>query len=220
MTSPAVSPPRPDPDPYRDPIAVALVDLVVERGYVATDIGDVIARAQVSREEFDRRFAGKEDCALKVFEAFVADYKWRTESAYWFFDNWRDGLRSAAYETAEWIVENPNLIHFGAVDLLAAEGEVIRLRREEALEHGAALIDRGRAYAADPAAISEVTPVMAIGSITQLLVHRLQGDQEVAPLEIVPAMMYQAVRPYLGEEIAREELTMPQPPSWRVTLRD
>lgn len=38
-------PPLPDPDPFRDPFAVALVDLIFERGYEAVDERMVVERA-------------------------------------------------------------------------------------------------------------------------------------------------------------------------------
>jgi hypothetical protein len=53
--------------------------------------------------------------------------------------------------------------------------------------------------------------MMAVGSIVQLLTHRLQSGVAVEPAAMVPPMMYLATRPYLGEELARKELTGPRP---------
>jgi AcrR family transcriptional regulator len=205
-------PPRaPDPSPFEDPVALAIVDVVAERGYEAATVEQVAGRAGVSIAEFERRFADKEECAHVSFEAFVDDFRHRIEAAYAAYPDWRTGLRAAAYEVADWMSENPNLIRFGAVEILKAENEMVRVRREEALGYGAELIDRGRAEAPDPAAIHEAAALMAIGSIVQLLTHRLQTGVAVDPAEMVPPMMYMATRPYVGEEIAREELVAPRP---------
>jgi hypothetical protein len=52
-----------------------------------------------------------------------------------------------------------------------------------------------------------------IGSIYGLLVKELQDGDGVAAAEgYVPEMMYLAVRPYLGHDVAREELSIPPPP--------
>lgn len=209
-------PKQPDPDPFQDPIAVAMVEVVVEQGYAETSVEDVVERAGVTRAEFDRRFAGKEDCAQKIFEAFVGDYIWRLETAYRSQEDWRSSLRAAAYEVAEWITENPKLTRFGAVDILAAENEMIRVRRDEAFYYGASLIDRGRSEVADPASVTDTTAEMAIGSIVQLLTHHIQNGTELKPMGMVPQLMYLAVKPYVGEELAREELTAPRPPSPRL----
>jgi AcrR family transcriptional regulator len=190
---------------------MAVVDVVVERGFRNASVAEIADRAGISEEEFHRRFADKEDCALRCFEAFTADYEWRLETAYASQPNWRSGLRAAAYAGADWMVAYPNLIHFGAIDLLEAENEMIRVRREEAMSFGAKLIARGREAAPDPAAVPDSVPMMVIGSIVQLLTNRLQGGIDPTPREMVQPMMYLAVRPYLGEEIAREELEMPRP---------
>jgi AcrR family transcriptional regulator len=211
VTAPPGSVGKPDPDPHQDPIAVAMVEVVAEQGYESSTIEEVVARAGVSREEFDRRFADKDDCALKVFEAFTEDYKWTIQTAYDSQSDWRSSLRAAAYAVADWVVANPKLVRFGAVELLAAEDEMVRVRREEAFQFSAGLIDAGRAEAENPDKISDATAVMAIGSIVQLLTHRIQSGGAVTPREVVPQMMYQAVRPYVGEESAREELTIPPP---------
>jgi AcrR family transcriptional regulator len=193
---------------------MAVVNVVVELGYAATTVEAVAERAGVSLEEFRLRFADLEDCALKSFEEFVTDYEWRVESAYSSQPDWRSGLRAAAYEVADWMEANPNLIRFGAVELLEAKSEMVRVRREEALSYGAFLIDRGRDAAPDPAAVPVSAPMVAIGSIVQLLTHRLQSSGDPKPQEMVQPMMYAVVRQYLGEEIAREELKMPRP-SWK-----
>lgn len=190
---------------------MAVVDIVAERGYRAATVAEIIERAGVTSEEFHTRFADLEDCALRSFEVFVADFEWRVEEAYSSQPDWRSGLRAAAYEVADWMSANPNLVRFGAIELLEAENEMARVRREQALSYGGKLIDRGREAAPDPTAVPEAAAMMAVGSIVQLLTHRLQSGTDPDPLEMVQPMMYQAVRPYLGEEIAREELEMPRP---------
>lgn len=188
---------------------MAMVDVAAEQGYEATTVEAVLERAGVARREFDERFAGKEDCALKTLEAFIADYEWRVGGAYAAFSDWRTGLRAAAYACADWQVEFPNLLRFGVIEVLKADSEMVRVRREEAARFCAGLIDGGRAEAVEP--VGESTAVVAIGSIVQLLTRRMQVGAEVGAHGIVPEMMYAVVRPYLGEVAAREELTMPRP---------
>jgi AcrR family transcriptional regulator len=215
------TPRRPERDPYEDPIIVAFVEVVDERGYEAASLEEVVARSGVTAAEFHRRFAGKEDCAQQSFEALTDDWRFRVYSAYSAFPDWRSGLRAAAYEVADWMEEHPAVVHFGIVEILKAENEMIRVRREEALTYGGELIDGGRREAADPDKIPEAAPLMAIGSIVQLLTHRLQTGVPVEPTEMVPQMMHMATRPYIGEELAREEYDLPRPipPSAAATER-
>jgi hypothetical protein len=74
------------------------------------------------------------------------------------------------------------------------------------------LIDEGRQETADPDALSPALAEAVFGSIYQTLARELGGAGSGAePEQFVPQLMYLAVRPYLGEAAAREELTMPAP---------
>jgi AcrR family transcriptional regulator len=192
----APSAPRPpEQDPYDDPIIVA----------------EVAERAGVGLDEFFRCFKGKEDCAQRSFESLDDDWRFRIYSAYSGQPDWRRALRAAAYEMADWMGEHPETMRFGMVEILKAENEMIRVRREESFRWGAGLIDRGREAASRPAGIPDAAALMAVGSIVQLLTHRLQTGVPVEPAEMVPLMMYMATRPYVGEELAREEFELPRP---------
>ena len=210
--SPPSPPRRPERDLFADPFALALVEVVCERGFENTRAEDVIARAGADLEEFFSRFADLEDCAIQAFEGFIADFEWRVGSAYFAFSDWRTSLRAAGYEAADWITDHPDLAQFGAVEVLKAKNEMLRVRREEVLSYPARLIDQGRLEAPDPGAVPEAAPLMAIGSVVQLLTHRLQTGEDLDAFATVPQLLYMATRPYVGEELAREELTLPRPP--------
>lgn len=195
-------------DPFGDPLYVALIDVVAERGYEGAGAAEVIDRACTGGAAFDSRFGRWEEFVLCVLGAFIDDFTDRVGRAYDSGPDWRTGLRLAAYESAEWLGENPRVARFGAVDVLAARDEMIRVRREGVFLYCAGLIDRGREVAPDPAAVPEAASVMAIGSVAHLLTHRPGAGEDLDIERMVPALMYQAVRPYLGEEVAREELEM------------
>lgn len=209
---PIALPPPLTRDPFADPLARAIVDEVAERGYAATTVSRVVARAGVGREEFDRRFTDLEDAALRTFEAFIVDFERRVGLAFNAETDWRSALRAAAYETADWIAANPSLVRFGTVKVLEMRSEMARVRREEATIFCAKLVDAGRFEAPDPAAVPESAAIVAIGSIMQMITHRLQQGIDIDAYATVREMLYAAVRPYLGEELAREELTLARPP--------
>jgi len=186
-----------------------MVDLAVEEGYEGVSVEALLERAGVTREEFERRYADKEDCAMRVFDAFCIDFERMLGIAYNRHSNWRDGLRAAARATAAWMLENPNLVRFGTVEVLAMNTEMARVRREEVFVYSANLIEGGRREAADPSSVPEGAGIVAAGSIGHLLTHRMQKGDAIDPYGIIPEMMYAVVRQYLGEEIAREELDIP-----------
>jgi AcrR family transcriptional regulator len=204
-------PPPPARDPFTDPVAMAVVDEVTERGYAASTIAGVLSRCGDDLAEFERRFVDLEDATLQTYEAFIADFERRIGLAYNAEAEWRTALRAAAYETADWMSANPNLVRFGTVEVLEMRSEMARVRREEVFVFCARLIDGGRAEAPDPAAVPDSAAIVAIGSIMQLLTHRVQKGAAFDPHGMVPEMMYAVVRHYVGEDLARTEMTMPPP---------
>jgi hypothetical protein len=210
MIKPVELPPRPDPDPHTDPIARALVAEVLERGARA-DVAGLLGRPGVSEQEFRRHFATLEECALDVYERFIASFERAVGAAFNEQSEWQPALRACAYAATDWMGASPELMEFGAVGVLTTGSELVKVRREEVAAFCAALVDQGRAAAPDPAAVPEAASLLAIGSILHLLTQRLQEKAEIDLDEMVPQLMYGVVRVYLGEEAAREELALPRP---------
>lgn len=190
---------------FDHPLAGAVIEVVAERGYEGADVAEIVARAGVGRAEFERLFAGKADAVLAVFEAYIDNFRWRAGRAYESEESWPDNLRAAAHELIAWIEDHPAAYRFGMVEVLAA-GEMARLRREELFTWCAGLIDAGREVAPDPGAVAAAAPLAAIGAVVETLTFHAAGRVEEPLTELVPELMFCAVRPYLGEEAARAEL--------------
>jgi AcrR family transcriptional regulator len=59
-------------DAQRARMMTAMADAMTEGGYVGTTVGDVLARAGVSRETFYQQFSSKLDCFMTAFDAAAA----------------------------------------------------------------------------------------------------------------------------------------------------
>jgi hypothetical protein len=211
MRLPINLPPPPDRDPYSDPLILALIAEVAEHGQKAS-VDNVLARAGVSQEEFAGRYDSLEDFAVESYQLFIVSLERRIGIAFNSQDEWRDSLRAAAYEMADFMEEDPKLVRLGMIEVLRMKSEIARVRREELFSFFSELIDRGRDEPGAQVGDGKVAAMFAIGSIMQLLTHRLQEGAAIEPHATVPEMMYAVVRTYLGEEIAREELTLRRPP--------
>jgi AcrR family transcriptional regulator len=207
MIRPVPLPAPPHPDPYRDPIALALVAEVCERGADAGDPCRIARRAGVSIGEFETRFSGFADCLVDSYGRYIASFERSVGSAFNRHVEWSDALRAAAYAAAAWMEASPSLVHFGAIGVLQTGNEMARVRREDVVRFCADLIEQGREAAPDPELVPEGASLMAVGSIMNLLTQRLQEGTVVDPTGMVPEMMYMVVRIYLGEDEARKELT-------------
>jgi hypothetical protein len=210
LRQPIELPRAPDPDPYRDPIALAVVAEVNARDGDA-GVAGIIERAAVKPEEFASRFSGFEECLVDSFDRFVAVYERRIGSAFNLQPDWRSSLRAAAYETADWMEERPDLVVFGMMKVLATKIEMARVIRERAFIFCGDLIDRAREEPGIEVGDDKATAMYAIGSIMQLLTHRLQAGEDYDPHAIVPEMMFTVVRAYMGDGPAEEELTIGRP---------
>jgi hypothetical protein len=207
IKQPIALPPPPDPDPYQDPVALAVVAEVVERGDLAS-VSGILSREGVSPEDFARRFTTLEDCAVDAFERFIATFERRVVAAFNAQPDWRSSLRAAAYEVADFIEEDRVLTQFGLTGVLGMKSEMARVRREEVLIFGADLIDLGRNEPGADVGGDEAAATFAIGTIIQVLTHRTTADGPIEPHAIVPEILHGIVKSYLGEEAAREELAL------------
>jgi AcrR family transcriptional regulator len=192
------------------PLTAATIAVVAERGYPGATLEEIAARAGVERAELEGQLATIDELAERILAALNDDFQARVGAAYRGGGRWPDSLRAAAYEAARWIRDKPQAAWFGMVGSLEA-GDMARVRREENLRWGAALIDAGREVAPDPAAVPAAAPLLAVGAVAETLRRQQEGWLVAGVIESVPEMMAAAVRPYLGEAAARAELQIPAP---------
>lgn len=190
----------------------ATMDVVLAVGVDDATVEAVLDRADVSQGEFDRRFDSLEDCCIWVFEKNAAEFDADVIGAFEAHPRWRDGLRAAAYAAARFMVDNPRNVRFGVMAMLRL-GPMAQVHRERQLHRMVDLIDAGRQELEDPDSVPRSVAEAVFGSIYALVAKRITESGVTASAEsFVPELMYVAVRPYLGDEAAREELTIPPPP--------
>jgi AcrR family transcriptional regulator len=194
----------------RQRIVEAMVELIADQGYAATTVKQVLERAEVSRADFKRLFTGKRDCFLRVYEELSERFGRRVFAAFESEDEWRDGLRAAAYAAARWIRDHPREARYGALEMMAA-GEFAQALRDETLRGFVDLIDSGREQLDKPDSVSRSMAEGVIGGIIGMLTKNLRRGIRVRAEDLVPDLMFLAVRPYLGHDAAREELRIPPP---------
>ena len=194
----------------REQIGEAMLDSVTTRGYRETSIEQVLEQAGASREEFDALFLDKQECYLRFYEEMTERFNVAVFGAFERPGPWRDRLRAAAYAAARWMRDNPRETRYGTIDMLEA-GELAQAYRNETLRRCVAMIDAGRLELEDPDSVPEMTAQVVLGSIAERLMGNLRRARETGGESFVPEFMSIAVLPYLGEEAAKEELTIPPP---------
>jgi AcrR family transcriptional regulator len=192
----------------RDLICEAMVDVVNERGADGATATAATERAGVDEAAFDHHFDSVEDCVLKAYWKHAGEFTERVEAAFGAEESWRGSLRAAAYEAARYIRDNPRIVRFGTVQMFQA-GPMAQAQREAHLQRMVEMIDAGREELGDPDSLGRGVAEGIFGSIYSHLVKEVQaGRGTKAAEDYVPGLMYIAVRPYLGQEAAQEELTL------------
>jgi AcrR family transcriptional regulator len=189
----------------------ALIDLCYERGFAALTVEDLCARAGVERAVFDRRHADLEDCFCQVYEQLAAEFLARMEAAYESEHGWRNQLRALAYACLHHLEEDPARAHFTVLESLNA-GEGARLIRDRVLAKLSSYLDRGRQQPGAPDYLSPNTADSLNGAVFRQMLAAIANDQNERFAEVLPELMYAAILPYVGPEVAAEELQIaPQP---------
>ncbi len=198
-------PPK-SPDDDRAAIREAIVAIVCERGYLDTTLEAICERAGVTPGKFERQFADVEDCYCQLIEEERNEVLRRAGVAFTAEETWLDAIRATAYAMFGYLCEDLPRARFVFVEVLAA-GERAQLIRDQGMTLLFALIDQGRNELDDPDSVSTVTAEAIGGSVYNQI--QMAVERDTLSFDLVPALMYNVVLPYLGAEVAREELHRP-----------
>jgi AcrR family transcriptional regulator len=189
-------------------IARARVDLVGANGYRDTSLAEVRAAAGASEAEFRRHFADKEECFVAVWDELTLAHALLAAEAFAAPGPWRERMRAAAQITLDYLQVDLNRTRFLVIEVLNA-GEVAQTHREGAIAAEAEWIDSGRREPGAPSDLTRATAEHIAGAINEMLIRKTRSGEILRGSQVMRELMYMAVRPYLGEAAAREELEIP-----------
>ncbi len=196
----------------RERLLAAMLRATAELGYREVSVQDVLERAGVSRPTFYEHFENKEDAFLAALDTGGARLRQRLEAAASVdAASWRERLRLALEELLRFVREEPDAAMTLIVDARGSSPTALR-RRDELLERFAECLDtQVRAGLPEPEAPSTISAPGIVGGIESLLYSRLfRGDGEDIE-SLLPSLMYFAVLPYEGHEVASEEMNAAAP---------
>ena len=192
----------------RERLLAAMLRATAELGYREVSVQEVLDRAGVSRPTFYEHFENKEACFLAAFDSAAARLRERLEAAAEDGEGWRRRFRLSLEELLRFVAEDPDAAMSLIVDARAACPPALE-RRDELLDHFASCLDtQVRAEAAPENAPSAIAAAGIIGGIEALLYARLNRGEADDVQSLLPSLMYFAVLPYEGHEVASEELAL------------
>jgi AcrR family transcriptional regulator len=101
-------------------LRAAMIEEVIERGYAATSVKYVLARAKTNRKVFYEQFASKQDCFLSTYDYFTDGAVQRISAAYRQKRGWRRKLHAAFEAYTLEVVASPKAARLALVEVLAA----------------------------------------------------------------------------------------------------
>jgi AcrR family transcriptional regulator len=200
---------RRDADSERPRLERALIDEVVDRGYLDATVAGVCRRAGLGEKAFRLQFADLEDgycqvaerLTVQIFERLLVDFALQR--------SWSDQIRAAAYAIFDFLDEDRRRGRFMMLEVLSA-GERAGRIRDDAMDLLIELIDLGRDQLDDSDGLTRATAEAIAGSVLRRVQVALQDDDRCAH-ELIPQLMYNVVLPYRGATEALRELTIVPP---------
>jgi AcrR family transcriptional regulator len=191
--------------------AAAVID---ELGYPRATVGQMTARARVSRRTFYQMFANRDECFAAVLEEVVAVVGAELAAAELGDLPWRERVRVGLWRVLAFLDREPALARVCVVQALGA-GPLVLERREGILARLAAAVDEGREESARGEGLTPLTAEGLVGAAVSIVHRRLSGRggretrSSAALTGLLGELMAMIVLPYLGPAAARRERVRP-----------
>ena len=165
---------------HRDRILGGMIAAVVERGYAATTITDVVRHARVSRRTFYEHFADKEACFLAAYDAVSNAILSAIEGAAAEHSEWRERIVFGVRAYLQGLAFEPEIARVFTVEVLSAGPEALRRRRAVLRRFAGSLqsqVDAAVMAGAPGRPISATTALALAGAIHELVLEALEEER-------------------------------------------
>jgi AcrR family transcriptional regulator len=125
-----------------------MIELVAEHGYNAVSVEKLTSRARISKRDFYKHFAGKEECFLAAYDIIVSHSVCGIVAAAEGEEEWRERLRLGFLAFADQLASSPEAARLALVEAFTAGAVAVeRMQRTNRLFE--ALVARNLALAED-----------------------------------------------------------------------
>ena len=191
-------------------LLAAAICVIDERGYPDATVGDILARARISRAAFYEQFSSREDCLLGVLTHVTEQVRARLVDADLGRREWCERLRAGLWIILSHFDREPAAARVCVIETLRAGPNAIE-RRSELLGHLSAIVDSGRNGSERTEACPPLTADGLVGAMWTILYSRLHSQRDEPVLPLLGELMSIVVLPYLGASAALRERTRPAP---------
>lgn len=179
----------------------AMLLLCGERGYIEVSVQAVVSRSGVSRNTFYKHFVDKEDCFFRAYDAGVEELARQVLEPAEAAADWRAGVRAGLAALVRVVDEQPVIARCLLIEAYPAGRKAMDKRAEMMRRFGWAL-DRVRSTMRNGAPPPPLTSEVVVGGLESLVRMQVQAGDPPTATELLPDLVYFAVSPYLGGEVA------------------
>jgi AcrR family transcriptional regulator len=173
----------------------------------------VATRAGLSARAFHELFESTEDCYLAAFEEGLARLSHAVAEASRREQAWLGRLRSGLVALLGFLDDEPGWGRLLVLEPPAGASGALRCE-QRVLGALTQLLEDGSPQApVEPASSSQLTAELLAGGAFAVIRARVRARGGASLVELAPSLMSFIVRPYLGEAVARAELTGARAPT-------
>jgi AcrR family transcriptional regulator len=147
---------------------------LVEKGYAATTIADLVAHAAVSRRTFYEHFETKAQCFLALFESVSVEGLRILARQIQPGTPWQQQIEVALAGYFEWMSKNPVLLRILFIDILALGAEGLSVRRKVHDQIALFIRQTLEKEPGTPSAVPHAHLVGVVGGIHELVLQQLE----------------------------------------------
>lgn len=188
----------------RQPILVAMIRVVGEKGYKETSVADVIAEAGTSRTTFYKHFEDKHDCFLAAYEMLVEQVFAEVAANCDGDASWTARMTDGLTTIVDRFARDPALARTAVVEVAAAGADARQLHWN-AIARFTAYLDAGRELSADRE-LPENISLMSAGAVSGLIFDELLDGRADKLPERLPDLLFAMLVPYVGPQAAAAEM--------------
>jgi AcrR family transcriptional regulator len=188
----------------RERLIAGLTEVLYESGYERTTVSSIGRRAGVSKSDFYKHFASKDDCFFAAYEAAIARIREQVREGCDKHDedDWPPRIREGISSLLSLLAANPALASIALVEGLRA-GRGVYDRYQAAVESFVPYLRAGAPAAPDGDPVPAATDEAVVGGIASLLGRRVLAGEAEQVDELLPDVLEFALTPYLGVLEAR-----------------
>jgi AcrR family transcriptional regulator len=179
----------------------SMVRVIAEKGYDGVTVGDVVARAGVSRTTFYDEFANKDECLFAAYDRVIDELIAYVGDAFLSDRDWPERIRDGLDALLRALAAEPDVAQMAAVEFPAA-GPQAHQRYRDALERFLPFLEEGRTYTGRGDELPAGIELMAVGGAEVIIFDEVVGGRVSKLPAMLPEIVFAVLVPFLGPEEA------------------